>query len=319
MSEGQESFKAAMRALVEETALQEGAHITPERLIAYHQGELSSEDERRIQDHLVVCRECTALLLDLEAFPALDQRGARPLSDADVAAAWQEMKSRIQPREAMGFFAGARQWFGMMLSPARLPYAIAASLFIVSLALTAWIVSLRQENQHLMARLKALPAGQDQDLASIKESLQEARRRLAEAARRDEQYRTQIAQLQQSLEDLSQPQVNMPIADLYPQEFIRGQEEAIKAIEVPSGANFFALILNVPDQRSYASYALEIADRDGRAIWRGRGLRMSSYNNFTVMLPRRLFPAGEYRIALYGLRDGRRELVERYALRIRYQ
>lgn len=319
MSERQERFKAAVRALMEEVALQEDAHITPERLIAYHQGELSSEDERRVQDHLVVCRECTALLLDLEAFPALDQQGARRLSDAEVAAAWQQMKSQIQPGKTMGFFAGARQWFGAMLSPARLPYAIAASLFIVSLALAAWIVSLRQENQQLMARLTVSPAGQDRDLASIKRSLQEARRRLAEAARRDEEYQTQIAQLQQSLEELSQPQVNVPIADLYPQGFIRGQQETVETIEVPPDANFFALVLNVSDRRSYASYALEIVDREGKVVWRDRGLRMSSYDNFTLMLPRRLFPAGEYRIALYGLRDGRRELVERYVLRIRYQ
>jgi hypothetical protein len=78
------------------------------------------------------------------------------------------------------------------------------------------------------------------------------------------------------------------------------------------------LILNVSGQPSHSGYALEILDQRGQRLWQGGGLHKSQFNNFTVTLSRRSFPAGQYRINLYGLRGGGRELVEGYALRIRY-
>ena len=41
-------------------------------------------------------------------------------------------------------------------------------------------------------------------------------------------------------------------------------------------------------------------------------------NNFTVALHRGSFPAGEYRLKIYGLRDGKRQLIEEYAIRLVY-
>jgi hypothetical protein len=206
-----------------------------------------------------------------------------------------------------------------VFTPVRIPYAIAASLLIVSLGLGAWIVSLRRENQRLAAGFNEQLIEREQAIAVATKSLEEARQRLEEASRRAEQDATQIAELRQTVDELSQPQINTPVTDLYPRDYIRGQEGAVKTVAVPSGANFFTLILNMAGQPSHPEYALEILDQGGRAIWRGRGLQKSLYNNFTVTLPRRSFSAGPYRIKLYGLRGARSELVEEYALRIRYQ
>jgi hypothetical protein len=46
---------------------------------------------------------------------------------------------------------------------------------------------------------------------------------------------------------------------------------------------------------------------------------MSQFNDFTVALPSQSFPAGQYRIRLYGVRGERRQVVEEYTVRIQYQ
>jgi hypothetical protein len=152
------------------------------------------------------------------------------------------------------------------------------------------------------------------------EQIKAARQQLEESARRSQQYKTEVANLRQTVDELSQPQLNVPIADLYPRELIReqGRPSTIQTIAVPSSANLFTLILNVGERPSYPAYALEIVDQQGQPIWSGDGLQKSPEENFTVTLSRRLFPAGQYRLRLYGLRGDRRQMVEEYAVRIRY-
>ena len=67
------------------------------------------------------------------------------------------------------------------------------------------------------------------------------------------------------------------------------------------------------------NYALEITDEHGKMVWRGQGLRKSQENTFTLALPRSLLPAGKYQIKLYGLGGKQRELIEDYAVDIRYK
>jgi hypothetical protein len=60
-------------------------------------------------------------------------------------------------------------------------------------------------------------------------------------------------------------------------------------------------------------------DQQGKTIWQEQGLQKSPHNNFTMALPHRFFPAGQYRIKLYGVRAGRRHLVVDQRLRIQYK
>jgi len=340
MNEKRDTLKAALKALAEKYQPRLGAHATIEELIAYHSGEVSAEEKKRLQEHLVWCQECLELLLDWAAWIEAGQEKAPPVSEAEVAAAWQSLLARIQRWDAEVAAAGQtretpipaeekiglppsawRQRLGRLFTPAGIPYAVAASLLILSLALGAWNVLLRQENQRQAARLNEERAARDRVIAAATEQIEEARQQLEETARRSRQYETEIAELSKAVDELSQPQINVPIEDLQPREVIRGQGQGstVQTIEVPSGANLFALILNVVDQESYPDYALEILDQRGKQVWREDGLQPGPVNNFTVALPRRLFPAGGYRIKLYGLRAGRRHLVEEYAVRIQYQ
>ncbi|MBI3950581.1 MAG: hypothetical protein HY314_09020 [Acidobacteria bacterium] len=321
MSKERNELKAVLRDMAEKHLPDIGAHATAEELVSYHSSALSAEEKNRLQDHLVWCRECVGLLVDLAAFGKLDQEhGYRP-SDAQVGAAWKAVRRRIREEErGSAALSDWRQRLGRLLVPPSVPHLVAASLLMVSLALGAWNLWLREKNQDLMARLnERLAAPEPTDLAAGRQ-LQQVRHQLEETTRRAEQYQTQMAELRQSLDEVSKPQLNMLIEDLYPREPNRGssQEGALQTIKVPSRANLFALILNLRDEPSYPDFSLEIVDQRGKTVWRARGLQKSPDENFTVALQRRLLPAGLYRIKLYGLRPGQWHLVEEYALRIQY-
>jgi hypothetical protein len=57
-------------------------HPTPEELAAYHANELTPEEDERIREHLVVCRECSNLVLGLQAL--LDAAYEEPSNVADL-------------------------------------------------------------------------------------------------------------------------------------------------------------------------------------------------------------------------------------------
>jgi hypothetical protein len=91
----------ALRELAARARRDLGAHPTPELLAAYHAGELPEDEVEQIRDHLALCPECGELLLDLADFedpgPTIDIPG---LTDADVDAAWQDLKARLAGQPA---------------------------------------------------------------------------------------------------------------------------------------------------------------------------------------------------------------------------
>src|SRR5437763_1557757 len=74
------------------------SHPEPETLAAYHAGELTEPEERRLQDHLVGCPECSALLLDLDGL-GRPEFGAGSLAPADQEALWRSLQPEIRKEE----------------------------------------------------------------------------------------------------------------------------------------------------------------------------------------------------------------------------
>ena len=285
------------------------------------EGGLSQSEREAIADHLMACSDCAeeyrllrelkpwaeqAAVLAYERESAIKSVGAPPGKEA-----------RVVPRQLgwagpAGWASWARRLAGIF-SAGFETYAIAAALLVVSLACVAWVISLKRENARMAARLNEQLVSRDQ----ASQSLTDARRELEAAARRAEQQQTEIAELRRSVDDLSQPQVNVPIADLE-QQADRGGDGAT-TVTAPVGANIFALILHVSDAPSFPDYALEVMDGRGRRHMRAQSLRKSQLNTFTVALPRRLLPAGRYRLKLYGLRSGDGEVVAEYQIRLNYR
>ncbi|HEX3555409.1 MAG TPA: zf-HC2 domain-containing protein [Thermoanaerobaculia bacterium] len=118
-------------------------HPEPETLAAYHAGELTGEEEARLQDHLVACRECAALLLDLDGL-ADPGFGAGSLSPADQEALWGRIQGEMKKEEApVAPVIPLRRPAAPSRSPRWLQVA-AAALLVITLGQWVWVASLRR-------------------------------------------------------------------------------------------------------------------------------------------------------------------------------
>ena len=149
MSEARDEIRETLRAAA---AGGQGPHPEPEELAAYHAGELAGEAERRLQDHLVACRECAALLLDLEGLADPGFGAGRPGAAAERDAAWESFRREIvaapQPASPVApvvhgrFDAPSRSSRPI---PPRWLYALAATLLLAVGGLSFQVVSLSRQ------------------------------------------------------------------------------------------------------------------------------------------------------------------------------
>lgn len=280
--------------------------LTEEVLARAVAGELNQSERERIADHLATCSDC-----------------AKEYSAAKSIKAWADENVRPIPFPAKA--NGHRPLPELRRRPSYLPYAIAASLLVVSLLLGALLISKLRENQRLVAEANNRQSTHTAETTESRRLLDETTRRaeqessarrvaVEELARRDAAAKSTILPKRSVA-----PQANVPIIDLNPQDAGRGgQNPKAATVQLSPDTDLFTLILNLSGEDASRNYSLEVTDRNNRTIWTTRDLRKSPYNNFTVALRRRAFPAGEYRLRIYGLRDGRRQLIEEYAIRISY-
>jgi len=276
--------------------------LTEEVLARAVAGELDHSERERIADHLGTCSDC-----------------AKEFSAAKSIKVWADENAPARP---IPFPAKANGHHRPLPEPRRqplyLPYAIAASLLVLSIALGALLISKSRQNQRLVAEANNRQSTHTAETAESRRLLEQesAARRLAEEqlARRDAAAKPTVLPKRSVA-----PQANVPIIDLSPQDAGRGNQNPTAAtVQLSPDTDLFTLILNLSGEDSSRNYSLEVTDRNNRTIWTARSLRKSPYNNFTVAMRRRSFPAGEYRLKIYGLRDGRRQLIEEYAIRLTY-
>jgi hypothetical protein len=276
--------------------------LTEDLLARAVTGELDQSERERVADHLATCSDCAKEYRSIKSIRswADENAGARPIPF---------------PIRANGHHRPSRRRFYF-------PYAVAAASLVLSLTLGALLVSKWRENRRLVAEANNRQSTQSAETtAAIAESRrlleqESAARRVAEEelAKRDAAEKS-AQRPQQSLA----PEANVPLIDLNPRDAGRGdQSPKLATVQLPPGTDLFTLILNLGGEDASRSYLLEVTDRNNRTVWITRNLRKSPYNNFTVALRRRSFPAGEYRLKIYGLRDGHRELIEEYAIRLSY-
>lgn len=101
---------------------------------------------------------------------------------------------------------------------------------------------------------------------------------------------------------LRQPQLNIQVASLAPEE-AQGPsraESTQRLVRRSPGAQLL-LLLNTSDLETYPHYRVRLLDATSqRLIWSDDGLQRLPQGNFSVQLPRSLLPAGSYRIELLG-------------------
>jgi hypothetical protein len=283
--------------------------LSAEEMMRAAEGRISQAERERVTGHLRACADCAE---EYRVVPSL-----KPWAEtvaASVGEPGPEFKGAVDALRS-----GWRERLAAFLSPAVFSYAIAVALLIVSVALGVWAVSLYLENQRFAAGVNQQLNERDRDLAAAAESLAKVRQQAEEAARRSERQEMQIAELRRNIDELSLPQINVPIYDIESKPDRGPGQSAPATVDVLAGTNLFTLILHSTDKRSFSNYAMEAIDGNGQVLWRGQGLRKSENYTFTVILARRLFTSGQYRIKLYGLRGGKREMVEDYLVRIQYR
>lgn len=283
--------------------------LTEEVLARAVAGDVDQSERERIADHIATCSDCAKEYRAIKSIKSwADESAGAPAIPFPARANGH----RPLPQPVLG-----SRWFSLYV-----PYAVAAALLVVSVLLGALLISKSRENQRLIAEADNRPAtALDESRRLLEETTRRAEqegaaRRVAEEelARRDAAAKSANRPKQNSV-----PEANVPIIDLSPQDAGRGdQSPKVTTVQLSPDTDLFTLILNLAAEDSSRSYSLEVTDRNNRTIWTTRNLRKSPYNNFTIAMRRGSFPAGEYRLTIYGLRDGRRQLIEEYAIRLTY-
>jgi hypothetical protein len=125
-----------------------------------------------------------------------------------------------------------------------------------------------------------------------------------------------VYELRSTLERLSRPQLNTPVAVLMPGAFLREAEEQWTVIDPPAGVEAVTLVLSLQESARFEEYSLEIATED-QVRWRGGGLERNVEGSFSVSLPRAWLSPGRLHLRLFGQQNGEKHLLATYPLEIR--
>jgi hypothetical protein len=278
-------------------------------------GSLAPAEREAAAAHAASCAECGEELRGAREL-AGGLRGLHLTADEVVEAAWEGTRlahlddcpacaadvatvARTNAELAAGATApsvagGKARRLADALASARFTFPALAAVLLISVTLGVRLDRVMDENARLAA-----------DAAS------------GEQARRErDDARRQSLELRSALDRASEPQVNVPIVNLEPAGGLRG-EGAVLTPVVPRQAQTVTLVLHVAEDRPGRAHAVEIRDARRRAIWEGAGLVKTDYGAFTVSVPLRLLPAGDYEVRLLATDRGQSTPIETYAFRVR--
>ncbi|HKE57020.1 MAG TPA: zf-HC2 domain-containing protein, partial [Pyrinomonadaceae bacterium] len=162
----------------------EGECLASEMLTLAAAGELSVPERELVADHLATCSDCAREYRSIRSLRSWAEDASKSLAP-DSAAGPTPIAPAPFARPAKGRVAGFRPLTSYW------PYAIAALLLLITLALAAQLISERRENQRLVAQLDQgqAPRGSvtTEPDSEIRKQLEAANQRAteAEAARRN--------------------------------------------------------------------------------------------------------------------------------------
>lgn len=141
MRESSSDFRDTLLELID-TSPEPMDHPSSDRWLAYHRGELPDDEEARLQEHLVRCRDCFDLAEAAAAFAQPDEEPGAG-QEGETAALWRLLRPRLDPppQNVREISAGPRRrpsW------GSRLPTTLAATFFVAMVGLAAW--NLRQQS-----------------------------------------------------------------------------------------------------------------------------------------------------------------------------
>lgn len=302
---------AGCRQALEETRLAWrifDQHLPSEALVAHAYGEVAPGiDSGLVEAHLATCPQCAT---DLEL-----ARMSRRLEEDDRIAVMPVPTSRPERRTAGGWRAAA----------------LAAGLAGV-VAASGWFQSAdrARDLERQLAIRPAAPAApvrpdapapevprtdpNAERLAALEAEIERMRQTEAALREKEQEVRTRLDQIAQAAP--AAPQLNTWSGDVYSSgDVVRGGEEEIQ--EIPAGSTAM-LILHPGRGAGEKAREIEIADPQGKVVWRAEGLRLNAdTRDYTITLPKGFLKPGAYTIRLYGTEGGRREVVDTFEIRVK--
>jgi len=286
----------------QETALAGAAyrqHVSEEALVDYvFSGPAATPEREMIESHLALCAQCAEQL-------SLAQE-SRGLMEAGHTV------TRFEPpraREASPMLKwSVRAWqYG----------AVAASLIgLVALCGLWWSWHQTRELRGALTEEQRARQAQIKSLQADNEQLRQGQKPPQPQTGGD-QAQQEIVRLRARVKELSAPQVNVPVLDVFPQELAqRTLGGKVNQLQIPRGARVVTLILNSQTASESKSYSLEILDERHNAVWKQQGLVRHSTGDYTINIPADLLAPGDYTFNVYGHAGGKNVKVETYRIRL---
>lgn len=120
-----------------------------------------------------------------------------------------------------------------------------------------------------------------------------------------------------ALEQLARPQANPPLVNLVPVGSVRQGAQDVPELRFPKEDEWAWVILSPPELGS-PSYDAEVFGPEGERVFLFEDLQSSEADNFRIALPPSVLAApGDYRILLFGKKEGQRQDPEEFAFRVR--
>jgi hypothetical protein len=295
-------------------------HPSPETLVAYEERRLPGVEREHLRDHLALCTDCAALLLDLIALSETDTpaeaHGPAGPADADMDTAWHALQARlgemgeigeigkingIGEREAPPAGAPASTASNVVRMPRASSPAVAALAAVPAVAAVAAVPAVPP-----VAAIPAIPAAARRKPTSWAWAL--AASWLAVAG-----LGFWVFELRQENARLEEPAVNAVIVDLAAEgEQVRGGER--ESVKLSSAGGHAFLDVDAAGLPVHPDYEVEILSGPGtgRTLWTGRHLKRSQEDHFSLDLSSGFLSPGPYRLRLFGVEEGRREKLADY-------
>lgn len=320
-------IKKMLQTLAHESKDDSGRHPDGERLIDYYSKALPADEMTRIEEHLVVCRQCATTVLDLAAFSAPIDESSK-LSPAESEAAWARFRARVEqsapkvsvtPRVQPSWSERFTAW----LVPQRIAYVLGALLLTVSL----FLVLIYRENRTLVARLEQ-QSGPSAEEAALQREIEQARKERDEERVRSEQLEIKAAELEaqvsaarNSNRDSNNPSSVRAIGEVVSVNVGGTPRSAneFTPLEVKSGNRLFTLHVFVPEGKANRRYSFEIKDRNDKKILTRDNLGIGPAGGLTIIVRPDSLPSGQYRFSVYEMRGRTTKLQGERLVDVQYK
>lgn len=199
-----------------------------------------------------------------------------------------------------------------------LPTVFSATLGLTVLLLAGlaiyFIFQYQRQNRELLAQRIEL----ERNFQDVREKLNQESQNSAELNKRldlETEKRTQAEEALARSRNTGSPSI-MSIV-LLPTIFQRSG--GAKTVSLNAGTNRIQFLLEIPSDKNYPAYDLQIKTFDGERIWSRESIPASQVkqNKLSLILNSSLFPYNDYRIEVLGLSDNGTALVADYAFKVR--